>query len=219
MKRPSIRLIALAACLWAPLAAAQPQGAPVPNQEVDSFAAARAVFVQRATQAHPGKTLNLYPEALGDPRDTNEFKPLRIGNLYPWQATADRQMVLKVFTDAEGGVAGLSDGLAQALAAGPVDREEPGLAHLLAAAGVGSPTAAPTGEVVKRLKFLFDFGTFGRFCPVVTDGTHTRYRWQMKVLVNPQSPGMNVPARAHWISLDFDAAGPKARLTTGTEGC
>lgn len=203
-----------------------PEASPAPEAPSRAaFDAARAQFAQAAEAAtgEAADALNIYPQDPGDHWDRKELAALRTGDLRAFQANTARAVALKAFADADG-VARLSDALVDGLSAGKAftDKAEPGLARVLAAAGLGTDAALPYAEIKKRLAFLFHFGKFGRLCPIGTDGEATRLRWQMsfpgKGGNQPRGPRMQ-RMRDVWLTVRYDAKAATATVSTGDEGC
>ncbi|MEZ4467231.1 MAG: hypothetical protein R3F43_22995 [bacterium] len=145
---------------------------------------------------------------------------MKTGDLRAFQAAAGGRRVLRGFASATE-EALLGPGIAAWAAQHGPARDEPGLARLLQAAGLGTPTALPMKAVLERLRFLFDFGTFGRLCPVARDAGRTRLRWQMTLVDDgPPTRGPGVQAEQDvWITLEHDAGAGTVTLTAGREGC
>lgn len=199
-------------------------GKEIPMSKDGAFTAARAQFVKlaEAFTKRPAADMNIYPQTPGDHWDRKEFAALRTGDLYAWQANADRQVVLRAFTSA-GAAASLSGAVVSAIKSGQplAETVDPALGQLLTAAALGQPTALPYADLKARLAFMFHFGKINRLCPIKQDGDTVRLRWQFTASAGgpPAAPGRRPVrhTRQTWITVDFK--GGTATVSTGNEGC
>ncbi|MCB9548572.1 MAG: hypothetical protein H6706_22430 [Myxococcales bacterium] len=182
-----------------------------------AFDAARDRFLILARARTGEADPQIAPATEADPRQ-RDLAGLQTGDWRAFQASAGGQRRLRGFARADEAVALAADTAAWARAGGP-PRAEAALAQVLGAAGLGTPAALPMKAVVDRLRFLFDFGTFGRFCPVVAHDGQTRLRWQMTLVDDgPPARGPGIQAeQTVWFTVEH---GPAATtLSVGANGC